>query len=325
MFKIETSVCVVDIKINLLFSPILSSSFDNARVNSQKEYLKARDRIDLRQIQLKGKSLRRNNPIVNLIMEGFMKSIIIFFIIFLSAFKLHATVWWDDEMESGNTGYSLPGGGAMTFDTSVKFSGNGSLRLNYTSDCYPDRLLEGYQCGGYTDRVFPATSNLYRRYYINLASNFTTGDSGTKIMGSFPPGDFTFSVWMVFQFGSHALSGVTSRNLDGVAEVYRENGTVPFGKWVCIETHEKLNTPGVADGIYEMWVDGVQVTSVKNAMYLVKSDNNKLGINRLYRQVGLGNLWFDRIAVGDSRIGCVGAPPTNSPTPPKAPANLRVK
>ena len=30
-------------------------------------------------------------------------------------------------------------------------------------------------------------------------------------------------------------------------------------RWYCIETHEQMNTPGVANGISEAWVDGVKV------------------------------------------------------------------
>jgi len=28
------------------------------------------------------------------------------------------------------------------------------------------------------------------------------------------------------------------------------------GRWVCIESHVKLNTPGKQDGVFELWVDG---------------------------------------------------------------------
>src|SRR5690242_20137369 len=116
-----------------------------------------------------------------------------------------ATVFWDDEVVSGNSGYSLASG-AMSFDTSTKFSGNGSIRLDYPSQCYPDKILQGFQCGGYVDRTFPATSNLYRRFYLNMASNFTVGDTETKIMATYPSGNTTFTTWWEFQFGSHSLS-----------------------------------------------------------------------------------------------------------------------
>lgn len=234
-----------------------------------------------------------------------------------------ATVFWDDEMESGNSGYSLASG-AMSFDTSTKFSGNGSLRLDYPSQCYPDKILQGFQCGGYVDRTFPATSNLYRRFYLKMADNFTVGDTETKIMATYPGGNTTFTTWWEFRFGSHEFSAVVSRTADGGSVPYGR-GAIPFGQWVCIETHEQLNTPGQANGVYELWVNGTQVLSAKNVTFLVSGDNNKMGINRLYRQVGLGSLWFDRIAVGDSRIGCAGSPPPSSSPPPATPTGLVVQ
>jgi len=41
-----------------------------------------------------------------------------------------------------------------------------------------------------------------------------------------------------------------------------KNGKTPIfstgesGRWVCVESHVKLNTPGQQDGIFELWVDG---------------------------------------------------------------------
>lgn len=257
-------------------------------------------------------------------------STIMLIITLLATSDLGATTFWDDEMEASNTGHNIyADSGTMTYDTSVKFSGNGSLRLNYPSQCYPDKILQGFQCGGSAERTFPETSNLYRRFYINMANNFTVGDTETKIMATYPGGNTTFTTWWEFQFGSHVFSAGVSRAADGVAVMYHQNGTIPFGQWVCIETHEQLNTPGQANGVYELWVNGAQVLSARNVMFLVSGDNNKMGINRLYRQVGLGSLWFDRIAVGDSRIGCIGSPgsstPTPPPTPPATPTGLTVQ
>ncbi|HWB59203.1 MAG TPA: hypothetical protein VG733_06915, partial [Chthoniobacteraceae bacterium] len=32
--------------------------------------------------------------------------------------------------------------------------------------------------------------------------------------------------------------------------------TAESGRWVCVESHLKLNTPGKSDGVFELWVDG---------------------------------------------------------------------
>ena len=49
----------------------------------------------------------------------------------------HAAVFWDDELEAGTpfgVSFSIASG-AMAYDTAVKFSGSGSIRLNYPSSC----------------------------------------------------------------------------------------------------------------------------------------------------------------------------------------------
>jgi hypothetical protein len=40
------------------------------------------------------------------------------------------------------------------------------------------------------------------------------------------------------------------------------NGETPIfsamesGRWVCVESHVRLNTPGKSDGVFELWIDG---------------------------------------------------------------------
>src|SRR5689334_4528672 len=82
--------------------------------------------------------------------------------------QAQATVYWDDEMEAGTTGFSAATGG-MTFDTSVKFSGTGSIRLDYPSNCYPDNISN--QCGGFSERNHTGNRHIYTRFYVMFSSN----------------------------------------------------------------------------------------------------------------------------------------------------------
>ena len=82
----------------------------------------------------------------------------------------HAAVFWDDEMEQGNTDFSaaymlnamIPAG-IMAYDTNVKFSGTGSIRLNFPPAC--QTLTTKDQCGGSLTRTFPLTDNVWKRVY----------------------------------------------------------------------------------------------------------------------------------------------------------------
>ncbi len=234
-------------------------------------------------------------------------------------FLSQAAVFWDDEMEAGNTGYGLVGG-AMSFDTAVKFSGNGSVRLDFPSVCYPDASAQE-NCGGYMDRTFTPTSSFYRRFYMRLSPGFTISDVFTKVMRSDTTG-LTSNWWTLGCCGSTQLN-VHDQNVPvGNTSVYYANFNFNRGQWYCVETYEQLNTPGVANGVQQAWVDGVQVLSQSGIMYRAAGDNSLYNNNRLYRQTGTGSIWYDRVAVGDSRIGCAGTPPPSDTTPPAIPSGL---
>jgi len=219
---------------------------------------------------------------------------------------VHATVYWDDELEAGNTGYTLPSEG-MAFDTGRKFSGTGSVRLDYPSECYPDQNPV-FQCGGFMDRSHTATGHLFVRVYIWLPSTFTTGDTETKTWTILPTGSTTYDVVWAFKNGDRNLSVSAVRAIDGVEEVHTSTGDVPADQWVCIQLEHQLNTIGSANGIFRAWVNGTQVLNHTNVTMLVSGDSNGHNFEtmRLFRQVGLGSLWYDRLAVGDASIPCVG-------------------
>lgn len=253
-----------------------------------------------------------------------------FFTAVLSPFCLsnsYATIFWDDELESGKTGYFLPNNGAMSFDTSIKFSGTGSLRYNFGSECYPDASAQAH-CGGFTDRSFTQTTNLYKRFYFRMSAGFQVSDVFTKIMrsdgvnGSIAPSDW----WVMGSSGSKRFlvgaQGVPPSDTTN----YFTSFTFNDGQWFCVETHEQLNTPGVANGILEAWIDGTKVMSVTNVKFLQSGQTNTFYNNRLYRQTGRGSIWLDRLAVGDQRIGCVGSGSSTTGTvPPATPTGLTVE
>jgi hypothetical protein len=240
----------------------------------------------------------------------------------LSPVTSHATIFWDDEMEPGNSGYSLVSG-AMAYDTAVKFSGNGSTRLDYTSLCYPDANAQA-NCGGFMDRTFTATGTFYRRFYIRLSQGFTVSDVFTKLMRSDTTG-LTSNWWTLGCCGSKQME-VHDQNVPmGTTTVNFTNFTMQDATWYCVETYEQLNTPGVANGIQQAWVNGTQVLSQTNIMFRQSGDNSLYNNNRLYRQTGLGSIWFDRVAVGDTRIGCSGVSSQSDTTPPLIPSGLTVR
>ena len=169
------------------------------------------------------------------------------------------------------------------------------------------------------DRTFQATANFYRRFYIKLSAGFVVSDIFTKIMRSDTNGPNS-NWWVLGCCGSKQfLVGVQNVHAIGQAVNYKTSATLQDNRWYCIETYEQLNTPGDANGVSRAWVDGIQVMDQSGIKYRQAGDNSLFYNNRMYRQTGSGYIWYDRVAVGNTRIGCSGTPPVEEPPPPAKP------
>lgn len=266
--------------------------------------------------------------------------------VFLLAMPAHAVVFWDDELESGNTNISaaymqstLIPQGIMAYDTSVKFSGAGSLRLNYPSSCYT--VTPSSACGGSVARMFPPVDDFYQRIYFRMSG---AGPNPTS-SGVFRVASTVFTKMMKGE-GTAATNGLIPRHWwtmgccgsknFGISEervpVNPTNTTVEVSsitfldnRWYCIETQVKMNDVGIANGIARAWVDGVQVLNDTDVLWRNSGMDTVAKWNQfgLFRQVGEGNIWYDRAAVGDTRIGCIGATQGDT-TPPAKPQGWTV-
>ncbi len=94
--------------------------------------------------------------------------------------------------------------------------------------------------------------------------------------------------------------------LVGETEIF---SSAESGRWVCIEGHVRLNTPGAADGVFEFWIDGNLENTrsdldwrggyTEYGLNLVSFENywNGGSVAELRR-------WFDDIVISTDRIGC---------------------
>ncbi len=88
------------------------------------------------------------------------------------------------------------------------------------------------------------------------------GSAGWSLRGAYsalaPTGAFAEPHVMLSTYAYHA--GAPSRYGEGLPWVDGDlGGWVHTDRWVCIEQHVRLNTPGREDGQLEVWVDGRQV------------------------------------------------------------------
>jgi len=94
-------------------------------------------------------------------------------------------------------------------------------------------------------------------------------------------------------------------------------GSIKVARWHCIEQRVKVNTPGVADGVIENWVDGVKGFSRtdmlfrKNPPYEIAGSN--LGIQKAWFNFYHGgtsaapttlNFYITKVVVSRDRVGC---------------------
>ena len=89
------------------------------------------------------------------------------------------------------------------------------------------------------------------------------------------------------------------------------------GRWVCVESHVRLNTPGRSDGVFELWVDGKMEAARTNLDW--HGAWNDYAINAIFLENywNTGSIkrqarWFDDFVISTQPIGPVVAanPPT---------------
>jgi hypothetical protein len=112
-------------------------------------------------------------------------------------------------------------------------------------------------------------------------------------------------------------------------------GVLTTGTWWFIEYHLKLNTPGVANGVWEVWINncGTSGTSCTgtptlrarhtNVLWRIVGDNSQVGslwLENWANPGGTGTTYYDQIKV--SKVGPIGF---MGVTLPAAPTNLRVQ
>lgn len=251
------------------------------------------------------------------------------FIVFSLAVPItsKAKVFWTETFENGLYPNWIGGGGCITADspngavcgypqitTSLAYEGTHSLWSHYVA---------GQQSGTFMDRNIPETTNLWTRQYVRF-DNFVFGPENSKLFLT-PTSDPSAAqvVWLNQDAGPELYplvnlpttetcpnghSDITCNYYPNIAHIALNDN-----KWHCIETHQNLGTPNTADGLVELYVDGVLTTRYTNL--LLRTSDHGTYIVRLYAQDGQGDRYQDDLAVGDTRIGCDGSPPA-LPAPP---------
>lgn len=281
-----------------------------------------------------------------------------------------AVIYWTETFEDP----SLPGWVLFTtpltypptgVTTDRPFNGLRSLKINY-----PATSQHG---GPINDRDFTTTEEVYIREFRYDSFDVLPSPAFTKVhfVGSHSTLDVSKPDFWVDYEGSNDSGGSTlhrpyvagqliygrcgqqfmsgteplNNGLDGCNFHWNSSNLVqPNGKWFCWEVHFKMNTPGQANGVIEMWgqnmtdggpniqtmgyyaveMRGPQIMQPPGCGVVSTTDCNSslktFNFYRNYRQEGQGgDRWLDDLAVSSTRIGCGAAQPALN-----TPANLLI-
>jgi hypothetical protein len=283
-----------------------------------------------------------------------MRSLIILILLASTALlcvdQADAVTFFDESFENGTLtsqgwttgscqymGFTAPpaDGCNPTRSTDLAHSGTHSLKKDYTMPLIPDGGLGTH--GEWIDRAHQATDEVFYRVWV-YSVNFTYDPARTKAWytGTQYPNFVITNAWGQRNMSIDSqteVGGVSPCNSTYTSCWYPANVVTVSqndGQWYCIEAHAKMNTLGQANGVLELWVNGIQTLGYYNRTFRDGSTTNGMVATsnfntvRIFTQGGSGIEYYDDFAVGDTRIGCNVSQPNNGP-PPAAPVGLAVR
>ncbi len=246
-----------------------------------------------------------------------------------TAYVILLNPYWSDSFEDTmlpNWTQTPPGlNGTITVSNLQAVSGSRSLRAVFTDTTRVS--------GPTLQREIPAGTEVYTRFWIRSTPGFTWGAPSTTL-GVFGGGTTAPIISLVT---SPSVSGAPYFTVQtakesgyGTQSLLQNQGTPSTigNAWSCIETRYKYNTPGVANGILQLWVNETLKADYQNREFLGASTSDPAPANatlsyvRLYNDRGTGDLYMDDLQVSNARLGCAGVAPPDPSATVIAPTNL---
>ena len=253
----------------------------------------------------------------------------------------HATIFFDTNFETCpvGTGNDFPCEGWNDFarefpgflemTTERAFTGTKSVKGTFTD-------INGGVRTPSIWRSFTPTPHMFARFAFRTSPGFQRGSNGITKMVRFKDdiGYPIVSVW--YTYGGYSIS--VEGPYDSTGSYLVHSGVAPSQtSWDQVEMEWKLNTPGQANGLVRLWVNGVLRIEHMNRAYIGPTPESRgphgllnpstllIRTGQIYIQSGLGSFYYDRFAVGDTRIGLATSQPSSDTTPPITPAGVHVQ
>jgi len=197
-----------------------------------------------------------------------------------------------------------------------------------TSGFHPNAIGQAPAMGDHSFNGTQSVDDIYMRHYRKFLPGFQFGAEKIWTVNACCAGigGIKFannSLGAVAAVGSQA-SPVTTVAAEDANRSW--NYTVTSGNWYYIEEHIKLNTPGVANGVLEIWADncganGLGCTGTPtlraqytNVLWRLAGDNTQIGsiwLESWSNIPSIGEEYYDQIKV--SKVGPIGFTPMGTP------------
>ena len=253
----------------------------------------------------------------------------------------HAGIYFDTSFETctAGTGSSFPcegwddfgqeAVGHLEVTTSLAFSGSKSIKGTFDG-------INGSTQQPSVSRSWTRVPHIFARFAFRTSSGFQLGSNGITKMVRFKD-DFGYPmVWLLNRYGQYTV--VVEGPYDRAGGYTLASGVTPSQtSWDQIEFEYQLNTPGQSNGFLRLWINGVLRIEQFGKQYigptptsigphgLLNPSTVLIRSAQIYIQAGLGSLYYDRFAVGDTRIGLTTSPTSSDTASPSTPTGIQVR
>lgn len=252
----------------------------------------------------------------------------------------HAAIFFDSdfELEGGNDwaangwndfGLAPAPGTFMSMTNQQAFTGARSLSLAY------DNINGSTQRPSIYRNIPAGTKHIFVRFAFRLDPAFQLSSNGGTKLIRWRATDGYPILWINNKWNSYAFDMEGPYDRTGNWILYC--GRVPSRtSWDQVEIEYKLNDPGVSNGLLRMWVNGTLCVESLNHQFigptptsvglsgLSNPSTSTLLTTQVYLQSGNGKMFYDRLAIGNTRIGPTKSTSTSADsTAPASPQGLR--
>jgi hypothetical protein len=271
---------------------------------------------------------------------GWMNLILLMFSLTIPS-PSHATIFFDTSFETCTVGsasdfpcegwddFGQANRGHLEVTTSLAFSGTKSVKGTFDN-------INGSTQTPSISRSWTRVPHIFARFAFRESSGFQLGSNLITKLVRFKD-DYGYPlVWLVNRYGHYTV--LMEGPYDYAGTYILDSGVTPSQtSWDQVEFEWQLNTPGQSNGLMRLWVNGTLRAEQLGKQYIGPTSTSKgasglpnpstylLKTAQIYIQAGLGSFYFDRFAVGDTRIGLATSTTSGDALAPATPTGVGVR